>query len=126
MSQTAEAIASTGTVAALEATPMTIGLAIIVVLGICSIVGAVWTVATVRANDKAAMSKEISDSAIGLVNAIGRVEKKVDANHEQVHGRQNEAIKSDVVLAKAIGRIEGKQELSTQILIALMVNSLKG
>jgi hypothetical protein len=125
MTPSVEAATNAGTVSAIEATPMTIGLVIVVILGVSAIVGAVWTVATIRANDKAGFSKEIKDSSEANLNATNRVEKKVDANHEQVHGRQNESIKADVVLAEKIGEIRGKQELANQILVAMIMNSMK-
>ncbi len=101
---------------------MTIGLAILVIAGVVAIVGGVWTIATIRANDKTSMSKEISEAAGSVQNAVNRLEKKVDTNHEQVHGRQNESIKVDGEMREKYGYLKGQNDLQNSLLLALISN----
>jgi uncharacterized transporter YbjL len=87
MSQDAaiHAATSAATVNAIENAPMSVGLAIAAVVGVCAIVSAVWAVAAIRANDKEAQSKETREGDESTMNAVNRVEKKADINHEQLH-----------------------------------------
>ena len=124
-----QAATNSGTIQAIEGTPLSIGLAALilggVIVGVSAIVGVVWTVATIRANDKAEYSKQLAEAVGGVQNGVTRLEKKVDTNHEQVHGRQNESIKVDGEMREKYGYVKGQQDLINTIVVSVVSNALK-
>jgi predicted PurR-regulated permease PerM len=109
----------------LEGMPMTVGLAIGLVVVISAIVGFVWTIATIRSNDRTSISKEISEGLNAVHNAIDRMEKKVDDNHEQLHARANKQIEDMGNSREQYGYIKGVQETHEKFLLKLLDKNLK-
>ena len=111
-----------GTVESVEGIPLTIGLAIFLIVLVGGIVGTVWTIATIRANDKENLQNEIKDGDESSHNAINRAEKKADNNHDVLHGRVNKLMEQDAEMQYKIGYMEGKQDSQEKFLLALMAH----
>lgn len=112
--------AAAATVASIEAAPMSIGLAIGAILAVGAIVSVVWTVATIRSNDRTDINKDIADGDRASQNATDRLEKKTDGNHDILHGRVNKQMEKDEALAEKMGYIRGTQDTQMKILLKLM------
>ena len=108
----------------LEGMPLTFGLAIGLAVIISAIVGFVWTIATIRSNDRASISKEISEGLGAVHNAIDRMEKKVDDNHEQLHARANKQIEEMGNARERYGFMKGVQETHEKFLLKLLDKNL--
>lgn len=91
----------------IQSMPMSIGLAIAAIVGVVGIVSAVWTVASVRKADRDDITKEISDAKNSVTNAVNRLEKKTDDNHDVLHGRVNSLMLADTNTQKEIGYLQG-------------------
>lgn len=91
----------------IQGMPMSIGLAIAVIAGVVGIASAVWTVASIRKADRESITQEITDAKNSVTNAVNRLEKKTDDNHDILHGRVNNLMLADTNTQKEIGYLQG-------------------
>lgn len=109
----------------IEAMPMTVGITIAAIFGISFIVGFVWTIATIRSNDRADISKDIGDAKDSLQNGLNRFEITVNKNHDVLHGRVNKQMEEDGDLREKFGHLKGVQETHEKFLLKMMDHIIK-
>jgi hypothetical protein len=91
--------------------PLTLGLAIAIIVLLFAFGGFVWTIASIRKADRDEINKDIEAAKLSVSNAVNRLEKKVDDNHAVLHGRVNDSVKADADMRERVGYLSGKMEM---------------
>jgi len=103
-----------------EGMPLTIGLAIAIIMLLFGFGGFIWAVASIRKADRDEIHKEIVDSKNSVINALNRLEKKTDENYSVLHGRVNKQVEEERTASQTLGYLTAKTEDNRELIMKLL------